>query len=86
LRPSSLLGLGLRWQPKEHPKCLKTDDAFAYRLSRDFQNTPAQLGKRPQQPPHPFAKHKAQKFNRALQGNWACRHLGHQLRRMTMAA
>lgn len=52
-----------------------TDNAFAYRLSRDFQEALAALGAKHVliKPRHPWQNGKAERFNRALQEGWAYR-------------
>jgi transposase InsO family protein len=52
-----------------------TDNAFAYRLSRDFQNAVAALGAKHIliKPRHPWQNGKAERFNRTLQEGWAYR-------------
>jgi len=52
-----------------------TDNAFAYRLSRDFQAALAALGAKHVliKPRHPWQNGKAERFNRTLQEGWAYR-------------
>jgi transposase InsO family protein len=52
-----------------------TDNAFAYRLSRDFQDALAALGAKHIliKPRHPWQNGKAERFNRTLQEGWAYR-------------
>lgn len=52
-----------------------TDNAFAYRLSRDFQDALASLDARHIRikPRHPWQNGKAERFNRTLQEGWAYR-------------
>jgi transposase InsO family protein len=52
-----------------------TDNAFAYRLSRDFQDALAALGAKHIliKPRHPWRNGKAERFNRTLQEGWAYR-------------
>jgi hypothetical protein len=52
-----------------------TDNAFAYRLSRDFQDALAQLGAKHIliKPHHPWQNGKAARFNRTLREGWAYR-------------
>jgi transposase InsO family protein len=52
-----------------------TDNAFAYRLSRDFQDALAALGAKQIliKPRHPWQNGKAERFNRTLQEGWAYR-------------
>jgi transposase InsO family protein len=52
-----------------------TDNAFAYRLSRDFQDALALLGAKHVliKPRHPWQNGKAERFNRTLQEGWAYR-------------
>ncbi len=54
-------------------KRVMTDNAFAYRLSRDFQDALAQLGVKRIliKPRHPWQNGKAERFNRTLQEGWA---------------
>jgi transposase InsO family protein len=56
-------------------KRVMTDNAFAYRLSRDFQNALAALGAKHIliKPRHPWQNGKAERFNRTLQEGWAYR-------------
>jgi transposase InsO family protein len=56
-------------------KRVMTDNAFAYRLSRDFQNTLKELGAKHKltKPRHPWQNGKAERFNRTLQEGWAYR-------------
>ncbi|SLK12049.1 Integrase core domain-containing protein [Arthrobacter sp. P2b] len=52
-----------------------TDNAFAYRLSGDFQDALAALGAKHIliKPRHPWQNGKAERFNRTLQEGWAYR-------------
>ena len=52
-----------------------TDNAFAYRLSKDFQEALAALGAKHIliKPRHPWQNGKAERFNRTLQEGWAYR-------------
>jgi transposase InsO family protein len=52
-----------------------TDNAFAYRLSRDFQEALASLDAKHIliKPRHPWQNGKAERFNRTLQEGWAYR-------------
>jgi transposase InsO family protein len=52
-----------------------TDNAFAYRLSNDFQDALAALGAKHIliKPRHPWQNGKAERFNRTLQEGWAYR-------------
>jgi transposase InsO family protein len=52
-----------------------TDNAFAYRLSNDFQNALTTLGAKHIliKPRHPWQNGKAERFNRTLQEGWAYR-------------
>lgn len=54
-----------------------TDNAFAYRRSRDFQDTLTALGAKHVliKPRHPWQNGKAERFNRTLQEGWAYRHV-----------
>jgi transposase InsO family protein len=56
-------------------KRVMTDNAFAYRLSRDFQDALAALGAKHIliKPRHPWQNGKAERFNRTLQEGWAYR-------------
>ncbi|MDR6413306.1 transposase InsO family protein [Pseudarthrobacter sulfonivorans] len=56
-------------------KRVMTDNALAYRLSRDFQNALAALGAKHIliKPRHPWQNGKAERFNRTLQEGWAFR-------------
>ena len=56
-------------------KRVMTDNAFAYRLSRDFQDALAALGAKHVliKPRHPWQNGKAERFNRTLQEGWAYR-------------
>ena len=56
-------------------KRVMTDNAFAYRLSRDFQSVLAGLETRHIliKPRHPWQNGKAERFNRTLQEGWAYR-------------
>jgi transposase InsO family protein len=56
-------------------KRVMTDNAFAYRLSRDFQDALTQLGAKHIliKPRHPWQNGKAERFNRTLQEGWAYR-------------
>ncbi len=56
-------------------KRVMTDNAFAYRLSRDFQSALAQLDAKHilTKPRHPWQNGKAERFNRTLQEGWAYR-------------
>ncbi|MEV7648641.1 integrase core domain-containing protein, partial [Arthrobacter sp. NPDC089319] len=52
-----------------------TDNAWAYRKSRDFQDTLNELGVKHKliKPRHPWQNGKAERFNRTLQEGWAYR-------------
>jgi transposase InsO family protein len=54
-----------------------TDNAFAYRLSGDFQDTLGALGAKHIliRPRRPWQNGKAERFNRTLQEGWAHRHV-----------
>ena len=56
-------------------KRVMTDNAFAYRLSRDFQDALTALGAKHIliKPRHPWQNGKAERFNRTLQEGWAYR-------------
>ncbi|GAA3290521.1 IS481 family transposase [Arthrobacter citreus] len=56
-------------------KRVMTDNAFAYRLSRDFQSVLTGLGAKHIliKPRHPWQNGKAERFNRTLQEGWAYR-------------
>lgn len=56
-------------------KRVMTDNAFAYRLSKDFQHALSTLGAKHIliKPRHPWQNGKAERFNRTLQEGWAYR-------------
>ena len=58
-------------------KRVMTDNAFAYRLSKDFQGVLAGLDAKHIliKPRHPWQNGKAERFNRTLQEGWAYRHV-----------
>ena len=58
-------------------KRVMTDNAFAYRLSKDFQGVLAGLEAKHIliKPRHPWQNGKAERFNRTLQEGWAYRHV-----------
>lgn len=58
-------------------KQVMTDNAFAYRLSKDFQSVLAGLDAKHIliKPRHPWQNGKAERFNRTLQEGWAYRHV-----------